>query len=362
MAENVSGPRTWFRAHAGNAIVAVVKWDGTAGHVALDTRAHGSLVPGGTPAFTDRYPDEDGAKAAADAMAVRLEPHACAEPLCWAEWRSGVLAAPVAAAAHEDELAPDATRRLPVDRRAGAAERPERRAARPVPDERDIVYTQDLSGRFTSVSGAVERILGYTPEETMQLRMEDLVLPEDRPELQRMFRFLVAASDAQPYQLRVHRKDGAVIMVEVTSWVVREKDQPVRLRGTARRVRWADSRPSERLDRTVREFFDDAPVGLYRTTPGGRILLVNRTLLRMLGYASAEELAMRNLESDFEAEYQRAWFRERLEREGEIRSLMATWTMRDGRRLRMRESAVVVRGPSGEALFYDGMVERVADS
>ncbi|NIR44915.1 MAG: hypothetical protein GWN99_09460, partial [Gemmatimonadetes bacterium] len=35
--------------------------------------------------------------------------------------------------------------------------------------------------------------------------------------------------------------------------------------------------------RTVRELFDAVPVGLYRTTPGGRILEANRELADLLG-------------------------------------------------------------------------------
>ena len=45
----------------------------------------------------------------------------------------------------------------------------------------DAVCAVDADGRFVYVSAAAERILGYTPQELVGMRMIDLVAPEDRP-------------------------------------------------------------------------------------------------------------------------------------------------------------------------------------
>src|SRR5215204_3408141 len=75
----------------------------------------------------------------------------------------------------------------------------------------------------------------------------------------------------------------------------------------------------------------DVPVGIYRTSADGRVLMANPAMLRMLGYDSFEELAGRDLEDGgFEPAYQRARFKERLERDGEIRGLESEWVRRDG--------------------------------
>ena len=50
-----------------------------------------------------------------------------------------------------------------------------------------------------------------------------------------------------------------------------------------------------------RSLYENIPVGLYRTTPAGKILLANRALVKMLGYSSFDELAERNL--------LKSWFR-----------------------------------------------------
>jgi PAS domain S-box-containing protein len=99
-----------------------------------------------------------------------------------------------------------------------------------------LTYTQDLYGRFTSVGSAVQRVLGYTPEEALQVTLSELALDEDVALLQRMLRLMFAGRNPPPFALRVRRKDGALVTLEVTTWLLAEQGQPVGLRGMARTV------------------------------------------------------------------------------------------------------------------------------
>lgn len=109
-----------------------------------------------------------------------------------------------------------------------------------------------------------------------------------------------------------------------------------------------------------RMVFDHATHGIYRTTPDGRILLANPALLEMLGFASLEELAARNLETGgTESDYAREEFRRRIETDGFVRGLEAVWVRKDGGRIFVRENAQLVRGPDGTPLFYEGSAEDV---
>ena len=111
-----------------------------------------------------------------------------------------------------------------------------------------------------------------------------------------------------------------------------------------------------------RRFIENVPVGVYRTTPDGRVLMANPALLRMLGYDSWQELASRNLEGDgFEAGYPRSAFREQIEREGEVGGFEAAWKRRDGSVVFVRESARTFRADAGRVLYYDGIVEDVTE-
>ncbi len=109
-----------------------------------------------------------------------------------------------------------------------------------------------------------------------------------------------------------------------------------------------------------RSLYENSTVGIYRTTPEGRILLANPALVKLLGYNSFTELADRNLVTDgFEPTYSRDQFVQAIEREGEIRGLEATWRRRDGVTVFIRETARAVRDAVGRTLYYDGVIEDV---
>ena len=111
-----------------------------------------------------------------------------------------------------------------------------------------------------------------------------------------------------------------------------------------------------------RSLVENATVGIYRTTPQGSILMANPTLVRMLGFKDFEELAARNLEeAGFEPNYARRLFRERMEKEGEVRGVEEAWTRQDGSVIFIRESARAIRGEDGTILYYDGIVEDITE-
>src|SRR5262249_15473476 len=115
-------------------------------------------------------------------------------------------------------------------------------------------------------------------------------------------------------------------------------------------------------EQRYRNLFDNASVGVYRTTPGGRVIMANPTLMKLLGYSSFEELSRENLESDDNrANYQRERFRELIERYGEVRGLDAEFRRRDGSALFVRENARAIRGADGRISYYEGTIEDVTD-
>lgn len=111
-----------------------------------------------------------------------------------------------------------------------------------------------------------------------------------------------------------------------------------------------------------RNIFENAVLGLYRTTPDRRIVMANPALIRMLGYASLKQLARRNLEDEgFEPAYSRSIFKEHIEADGQTTGLESAWTRRDGTTLFVRESAKAVLDAEGNTLYYEGTVEDITE-
>ncbi len=111
-----------------------------------------------------------------------------------------------------------------------------------------------------------------------------------------------------------------------------------------------------------RSLYENATIGIYRTTPDGRILMANPAAVRMLGFTSFEELARRNLDSlGFAPSYARGEFLKQLERDRIITGLESAWVRKDGSTIFVRESARVVCDGNNTVLYYDGTFEDITD-
>jgi len=103
--------------------------------------------------------------------------------------------------------------------------------------------------------------------------------------------------------------------------------------------------------------FENAQVGIYRTTPDGRILAANPAFLQIVGFSSIEELATRNLEQEgFSPNSPRQIFKDRIEQESEIRDLEGNWTRKDGSLVSVSENSRAIRDEDGAIRFYEGTV------
>ena len=115
-------------------------------------------------------------------------------------------------------------------------------------------------------------------------------------------------------------------------------------------------------EKQFRDLYENATIGLYRTTPDGRILMANQALVHMLGFVPFTELAGRNLEKDgFEPGYPRTYFQELLKKSGQVSGLESAWKRQDGTTIFVRESAMPIRGEDGAIRFYDGTVEDISE-
>jgi PAS domain S-box-containing protein len=115
-------------------------------------------------------------------------------------------------------------------------------------------------------------------------------------------------------------------------------------------------------EQRFRNIFENALVGIYRTTPDGRVLLANPALVRMLGFQSSEELLAQNLERASSPHcYPREEFKRLIEEQGVVKGLETTWTRQDGSVVYLRESGVAVRDANGATMYYEGTVEDITE-
>lgn len=111
-----------------------------------------------------------------------------------------------------------------------------------------------------------------------------------------------------------------------------------------------------------RSIFEQTPVGVYRSTPEGKIILANPKLVSMLGYNSVDELYALDLESqDYPLQEGRAEFKKIMEEVGEMVAAKAIWYHKDGNSIVVRESAKAFKDEKGNILYYEGVVEDISN-
>jgi PAS domain S-box-containing protein len=89
-----------------------------------------------------------------------------------------------------------------------------------VDNANDIVATLDLDFRFTSVNPAVERILGYAPEEIVGAPLARFVPQEQMATHGEMLQAKLEGQDATRYEMELLGKDGRRFTLEVSSKLI----------------------------------------------------------------------------------------------------------------------------------------------
>jgi PAS domain S-box-containing protein len=155
------------------------------------------------------------------------------------------------------------------------------------------IWEVDAQGKYTYASQTVEKILGYTPEETLQKSFYDLLHPEDREAFKAAAFAAFAAK--QPFRGFINRnvhKNGETVWLDTSGLpLLDDKGNLLGYRGadadiTERKRAEEALRESEEKYRLLVEYADEAIV-LFQ---GGRLVFVNPKATVMTGY-SPEELA-----------------------------------------------------------------------
>jgi PAS domain S-box-containing protein len=100
-------------------------------------------------------------------------------------------------------------------------------------EDREIVFTYDLSGRFTFLNETGELILGYSREEACQLTISQLIAPE-------LVGLVLAPSAGKSsempgvvYELDLVAKDGRRVELEISTETVSRNGRAIEIQGIA---------------------------------------------------------------------------------------------------------------------------------
>jgi PAS domain S-box-containing protein len=233
-----------------------------------------------------------------------------------------------------------------------------RRLAAIVEFSDDAIIAASLDGTITDWNPGAERMLGFSRSEIIGNPIS-LITP-----LECQARLLKGESVVRLESVR-KRKDGSLIHVAIA--VSPLKDQGGRIVGGSAIMRDMTERKfmedvQRRSEASFRSFVENAPFGILRTTPEGRILQANPALVEMLGYDSEQEVLGLWMGTDVyrnpgEHEEATRWSRN----QDSVRGMEVEWKHKSGRPFTVRCAAHVVKDSNGNVEFLEGFVEDISE-
>lgn len=159
----------------------------------------------------------------------------------------------------------------------------------------DVVYRHDIhDGRFTYVSPSVERVLGYTPQETLSMTLQDLLTSESYAHVQDTVRRKQESGESYGslLELDVLHKDGHVVPMEIhASFVPDTIGDLVAVVGVARDIseRMRVEQNLKKEHALLRAIVDNVPDYLFVKDRESRFVTTSANHLRILGIKAVDE-------------------------------------------------------------------------
>jgi PAS domain S-box-containing protein len=246
------------------------------------------------------------------------------------------------------------------------------------------LYRSTPAGQMIDANLALAQMLGYQDREQLLAITDATITYVDPQERLRWQTLMEREGVVRDFETRMVRPDGTVIWANDTARAVRdEQGRVLHYEGSLEDIterkraeeelrkyqehleelveaRTAELRASEERYRTL---FDGVPIGLYRTTPDGRVLEMNLAGWQMIGYGDRDEAlrAVSSAAQPYADPHQRARWQVLMEQEGIVRDFEQQLIRRDGKPIWVSDTARVVKDEAGQVLYYEGSLEDITE-
>jgi PAS domain S-box-containing protein len=219
--------------------------------------------------------------------------------------------------------------------------------------------------RINFISEYVQTMLGYSVEEWLATPSFwfSIIHPDDKEEVARIASEDFKAGRNSNLEFRWVAKDGRILWVQTNSALIKDDEgRPVGLRGVTVDIT-ERKRASEALksaEEKYRSIFENAIEGIFQASPDGRFISVNPSMVRILGYDSAEELMADRFDistQHYVDNDARAKLRQMLVEQDLVVGYECEVYRKDLSKINVR----AIRDNTGEILYYEGSIEDVTE-
>jgi PAS domain S-box-containing protein len=244
------------------------------------------------------------------------------------------------------------------------------------------LYRTTPEGQIVDANLAQAQMLGYPSREAL-LAINSSRLYVDSEDRLRWQALMERDGLVRDFQIRFRCHGGSAIWVNDTARAVRDDEGKVlyyegsiediteRIRAEAELHRYQEHLEELVADRTAelreseeryRTLFDGVPVGLYRTTPEGKILVVNQAAVQMLDLSGHEDALLTMDTRDLYVDPQdRTRWQALMERDGIVRDFETQLYRHDGTVIWVNDSARAVKDEQDRVLYYEGSLEDISE-
>ncbi|MFH2056763.1 MAG: PAS domain S-box protein, partial [bacterium] len=216
-----------------------------------------------------------------------------------------------------------------------------------------VIITRPEDGIFLYANSKFKQEYGFSDESIASMRTLDyFARPEDR---RHMLKVIEREGQLKDYEIDVIRGDGTpmTIRVAVTPVIYAGKSAMLSVLEdiTARKQAELALRESERR---YRELQDNIPIGIFQSTPDGKILFVNREALKITGYDSTDEFSNMAAFGNYFNPQKRDEFVQQLRQQGFVANFEAEFKRKDGAIIWANLQARAVYDSEGNLDYFDG--------
>ena len=229
-----------------------------------------------------------------------------------------------------------------------------------------IVIT-DKDGSIVWTNPAFTAETGYTPEDVAGKTPRILKSgQQDRAFYDDLWK-TITAGEIWHGEITNRRKDGTLYVEEMSITPVRsDKGRITHFVAIKQNItsRKQAEEALRKAEEKYRGMFEDAVVGIFRTTPAGQLVSANLALAQLCGYGSAKEMLdnvkdmARDVYSDPETGEA---FRRLLAENGVVRNFEYQVRRRDGSTAWLLQNARVLKNEAGESVYYEGTMHDVTE-
>ncbi len=224
----------------------------------------------------------------------------------------------------------------------------------------DAVIALGPDGRVTFWNTGAENVFGYTKEEALGKHIHEVVdTPEVPDKCERMVADALEKGRSRCSEVKIRRKDGSIAIVSQTVTFLGEDVGFVITASDVTEVERV-KKELEKSERRYRNLFENSPVGLFQSTPDGKLISVNETLIRMLGFDDRSEALSHSASEFYVDSSERERWKRILRRSKRLKGFEIELRRKDGSTFWGRLNVVMVADESGQ-VYYEGSVEDITE-